>query len=299
MLPVLFSIGPFTMYTYGIFLFTALFLTMFVIWKRGREAHFDEAEVLQLGLQLLFWGIVGARIAYVLTHLSLLQYNIFQMVNIFSYPGYEPFGGMLAMFVVYILKLKKLKWEMWLGMDVLVTGLILWNSIMGLADFFNGSGAGMPTTSFIGVYFSGMYEKRVPIQLLEFALYAALFVMLWRVESHYRTFGWYKGNRSEANSGFISATAFLFMGIIMLITELFRPAKMLLFNSIRLELLIALSFLLAGLVVFQMRSGSGLVGIVSTMLSDWGVTGSLVDAWKKNRKSSVNSRLKLGRDIFD
>jgi phosphatidylglycerol---prolipoprotein diacylglyceryl transferase len=299
MLPILFSIGPFTLYTYGLFLFVAIFFSLFVIWKRGREAHFDEEDVVRFGIQMTIWGMLGARIAYVLIHFQTFQADLFQVFNVFGKPGYEFIGGLLAMTAFYLIRVKKLKWEMWSGLDVLIMGLILWKAIMSLADFFNGSGAGLPTQSFLGVYFSGMYEKRLPIQLVEFIFFGGLFYFLWWVESHYRTYVWYKGTRSEANSGFIVGSAILFMGIILFIADTFRPERILLVSSLRLEMVVSLLFIILGMVIFHIRSGLGVNGIVMAWLKEWGITGSFVERWKRKREVGVHDQLKLGRDIFE
>jgi prolipoprotein diacylglyceryltransferase len=300
MLPIIFSLGPITLYTYVVFLFLAVIFSLFVLWKRGREAHFDEEEVMRVSLQLMLWGIIGSRVLYVITHWQLFQSEWWQIFNLFGRPGYEILGGLLTMAGVYVVKVKKLKWELWAGADVMILGFVLWEGVMSLADFFNGSGAGLPTTWFIGVYFVGMFEKRLPVQLLEFLLYGGLFWILWWLESHYRTFSWYKGNKSEANSGFILGVASLGMALIILITELLKPDRLVLLGVIRLEVLLAIGLLSFSLFLFHIRSGTGLIGIGSAWLSEWGVTGSLVEKWQRKRRDPTSSqRLKLGQDIFE
>jgi phosphatidylglycerol:prolipoprotein diacylglycerol transferase len=55
MLPIIFSVGPATIYTYGFLLAIGVFLESFIIWRRLRDLGLKEEKVIDfllLGLLL-------------------------------------------------------------------------------------------------------------------------------------------------------------------------------------------------------------------------------------------------------
>jgi phosphatidylglycerol---prolipoprotein diacylglyceryl transferase len=67
--PNLFSIGPFTLHTYGLFLAVGFLLGLLVAVKLGRQQGISSQQVLDMGFIILFSAILGSRLFYVLMNL--------------------------------------------------------------------------------------------------------------------------------------------------------------------------------------------------------------------------------------
>jgi prolipoprotein diacylglyceryltransferase len=91
-----------------------------------------------------------------------------------------------------------------------------------------------------------------------------LFAWLWQMESKYRTLGWYKGQKSQASSGFVASMYLIAYGFIGFAGSNFRPQN-LYFLSIPVVPLAYLGILGLGMVVLFFRAGMNL----RKMAKDW------------------------------
>lgn len=297
MLPIIFSIGSFHLYTYVIFLVVALYAGLFVIWKRGREAHFDETEWFGGILTLIGIGVLSARVGYSLLRLPIFNPSWSGIVQVLTRTGFSSFGGLVGAVVYFLVLSKKRKWDFWAGMDVVTVGMTLMMMIAAIGAFIGGTGYGLPTNLFFGVYFSGVFDKRIPVQIFEALWYGVLFGYLWKIEASWRTISWYKGTKSEAQSGFIVSVFAFWTGLGTLLAALMRSPESIVLG-VRTDILLPLSLMISGLVILHFRSGLGLNGIVKYFLKEWGLAGGLVDNWQRRKTKEKYDRLKLGTDIF-
>ncbi len=253
MLPILVSIGPFKLYSVLIFLFIAFFLGLFVIYKRGIELRFDETELFNVVFWILLWLMIGSRALWVATHLESVGLNPLAWVNIFTKPGFSHSGAMIGFISGVVTGANKRKWDVYMLGDVVVTGLSLAQIFLFLGSLVNGNGFGTATTMFWGMTVPGALIKRHPIQILEALAYTGLFIFLYRIEQKYRTIPWYKGKRSQAQSGFVMASYCIAAGSLGLALDLWRDPEYLAF--IRFDSLTHVALLGFGLWVMLHRSG--------------------------------------------
>src|SRR4030042_1321874 len=64
MLPVLFKIGPVTIYSFGFFLTVAYFVATFILWREGKRQGYNEEKLLDLSVISLIAAILGGRVYY-------------------------------------------------------------------------------------------------------------------------------------------------------------------------------------------------------------------------------------------
>lgn len=289
MLPVLFSIGPFTFYTFGIFICLAIFLGLFVVWKRGRELHYEEKELFDVTMKVIFWGVVGARIGYVLMHIQDYLVSTESIIHVITRPGwYFPVGLIFASFATAY-QAKKNKWDKYQLMDIFATALVLAQALISLGTFFAGTGYGIPTTSSIGIQFAGLYDKRYPIQLWETVAFAFCFGYLWWVEGVYRTFSWYRKSRSQASTGFIVSMYLIWWGFISLVATLFRTPELVV-NGIRLDVLAPIGVGIGlGLWTLFSRSGSSSKSLLDTFLDYFGL--NIKEKTREKRMKAIKEAL--------
>jgi prolipoprotein diacylglyceryltransferase len=233
-------------------MFIAFFGFSFVVWKRGRELHFDEEDLFDAVFIILFWFLVGARVGYVIANWNAFSENLWSMFNILGRPGMMYYSGLVFGMIATYIRAKRNNWDVYSFGDVLASGTALFLGFLHGGMFLNGSGVGIETESVLGVQFIGLLEKRFPVQLIDMLLYFALFGLLWWLENKYRTFSWYKGKKSEANSGFLLAVFFMGHGLIGFLTMWLKPPQLV--YGIRWDWLFYLGLIIFGFIILLKRS---------------------------------------------
>lgn len=161
--PILFQLGPVTLYTYGLFAAIGLFTAFIFAFKRAKEMHLDEKAVGDLTFVLFLSGIIGARLWYVWQHWDEYYQNPLRIFSI-QEGGLVWYGGFMFATLVGILIARRKRWPIFKLAD-------LFAPVIPLAHAFGR----------IGCYFNGCCygSEGHPVQLYEsgalFVLSAALF----------------------------------------------------------------------------------------------------------------------------
>lgn len=263
MFPILISVGPIKVYTFGLFVILAAFAGLFVIWKRGKELHYEERDLFDVVMTVIFWMFIGARCGYVAWHGTEFLTNPLAIVTVLQKPGWYFSTALLAGAYALFREAKKRRWDAYQLMDIMVTGLVLFQAIVALGSWFDGNGSGLPTTSVIGMKFPGLYDRRYPVQLWEAFGYGLCFGYLWWVEGVYRTFSWFKRNRSQASTGFLGSMYLLWWGAISVVAALLR-APLLVVAGLRFDVI-------GPLVVGVLMGGRLLLARAGVSWSDMGL----------------------------
>lgn len=208
-----------------IFLFLAVFLGTFVFYRLlHQRGAYKEFDIFDSFLRGLFFGFIFGRLVFILTHWFDFGWHPLAWLNIIGYPGINIALALLASGVFFWLSLKRHKnnqlelLDYWARASCL--GLIFYN--LGL--FFDGSGTGYLTTDWWGLRFPNLMAKVHPAQLYATIFYCLLYFWLGKLEKSYRTFDWYRGNRSQAKAGFLFDVFLIGYGLYALIALSFAPA---------------------------------------------------------------------------
>lgn len=271
MFPILFSLGPVVLYTYSLFIFSGVFLGLFVMWKRGNEFHFEIKELFDAIFNVIFWGLVIARMGYVMVQFSSFGFNVFDWLNIFGRPGWYFPAGLIGGWLAIQRIAKKLKLDLFQLADLMVLGLILTQGILAFGAFMAGVGYGLPTNGFIGVSFEGVYDKRFPVQLWEALVFFGGFWYLWWAEGVYRTFSWYRGNKSQAATGYLTGVYLIVWGLGKFLGTLFRVPEMIVMGIVRLDLVVPMLVAMVGGWILLKRSGRVSQGVWHAVLDYFGL----------------------------
>jgi len=249
----------------------AVFFGLFVIWKRGKELHYEEKDLFDALFSVVWWMFVGARIGYALVHFSDFGLNIGHWLNVFTKPGWYFPGALIAAGFAFIAESGKRKWDLFQLLDVAVAGLALMQSIIALGMFLSGLGYGIPTNLFVGMQFPGVFDRRYPVQLLEALSLGGCFIYLWRAESVYRTYSWYKKNRSQAASGFLVSVYLIWWGMTATIGALLRTPELVLYGIPGGVLIPFLLGTVGGILLLLSRSGASGQTISFSILDYFGL----------------------------
>lgn len=111
MLPVLLTIGPIKIYTFGVFLVLAIFWGTFFLWRLIRLTAYKEEEIFDGLFLSLFSAIFFSRLFYVIANFSEYGFNPLKFILINGYPGLSLngaiFGGMVFDYLYFTFKKKE------------------------------------------------------------------------------------------------------------------------------------------------------------------------------------------------
>lgn len=111
----------FSINIFGIFLFFALTLMFFVVWKEGRDDGFDTEKLFDLFLTGLVFGLVISRVFYAFNH-ALSSEEFFNHIYKVWIPGYNLLGGLLGFLAPVFIFSKLWNWSIFRLLDVFTLG---------------------------------------------------------------------------------------------------------------------------------------------------------------------------------
>ena len=81
---VAFDLGFLQIYWYSIFIFLSALVATTIIYLESKKRGIDKEFVINLAFSTIIWGIIGARIYYVLFNLDYYLFNLYSF-NLFFY----------------------------------------------------------------------------------------------------------------------------------------------------------------------------------------------------------------------
>ena len=149
------NIGFISIHWYSVFIFIAILIGSNLAIKEAKRHGFEEDFV----VNLLFWGvifgIIGARLYYVIFNFDYYRYNLLEIFKVWN-GGLAIHGGILAGFITIALICYRKKVNLIKILDYFVVGLILAQAIGRWGNFFNGEAHG------IAVSLSYLESLRLP-----------------------------------------------------------------------------------------------------------------------------------------
>jgi len=149
--PILFTIGPFSLHTYGLAMAVAFGLGIWVAMHRAESHGFGGKYALDLSIYILIFSLVGARFTYVVTHWDEFADHPSDIISPFQHNGQIGIAGLVllggvgaAFLTVYFYARRK-------GRGFLsTTDLFIPSTALGIAIgrvgcFFNGCCFGKPS----------------------------------------------------------------------------------------------------------------------------------------------------------
>ncbi len=193
MYPVLFKIGPITIYTYGFFVFLGVLFSYLICKKRAGEVGIDKKVFSNIFFWALISGFIGARLVYLITK---WQYFIEEPLSlILNRSGFVFYGGVIFGLVALVFFAKRYKIKFLKITDLLALGAPLGHALGRIGCFFYGCCYGIITESFLGIQFPNSSPaglegvKVVPTQLISSGFLFILFLFLFTVRKKIRGIG--------------------------------------------------------------------------------------------------------------
>lgn len=181
--PILLTLGPFTVYSYGVALVAAYLLGTCLAIRHARRlpptsCALPPDQVTDVCLAGLLSGILGGRLFYILAAWEYFRNRPLEWPAIWHgglvwYGGF--FGGLLGSW--WYVRRRHLAFLP--VVDQLIPVIALGHALGRLGCFFNGCCYGVPTQAWYGVQFPGHATAVVPTQLMEAGGLVLLAALLW------------------------------------------------------------------------------------------------------------------------
>lgn len=235
---IAFTIGNTQIYSYAICIVIAI-LIAFLLFKKSKDNYSIDFDFsFYTIIYCLIFGIVGARIYYILFNLKYYLSNPLQIIN-FRNGGLAIYGGIILGLIVIIIRCKKNNIKLYNFLDYIIPFFAIGQSIGRWGNFFNIEAYGIETNNLLrmGIQTINGYKEVHPVFLYESFFTLFLFVIL-RVKQKNRKF-----------EGEIVLTYLIMYSFVRIFLENLRTDS-LMFFSVRISTLISIIIFAISLILY-------------------------------------------------
>ncbi|MFH1613360.1 MAG: prolipoprotein diacylglyceryl transferase [bacterium] len=176
MYPILFRLGSFSIYSYGLMVAIGCLLGTFLAAKMAEKENIKKDLIFDFSFYALLSGIIGARIFYIIENFEYYLKNPLDIIKIYQ-GGLAFYGGLISAIFVTFLFFKKKKLPFLKTSDILIPFLVIGHSIGRIGCFLNGCCYGKETNSCFGIKFDGCHSVH-PTQIYESIILLIIFFIL-------------------------------------------------------------------------------------------------------------------------
>lgn len=251
--PIAFSLGPFEIRWYALFILSGFLIGMLLIKKEAKRLSIEIAKIMDLCFYLIIVSIIGARIYYVIFEFDSYKNNLLDIFAIWQ-GGLAIHGGIIAGIIFTYFYCKKKNLCLLQITDLIAPSLILGQAIGRWGNFFNGEAFGPKTTymflknlhlpKFIidGMYLyspvDNIYAYRHPAFLYESLWCLIGFILLILLRRN-----------KKIKIGQITGIYFIIYGIERFFVESLRQDSLMMFN-LKVAQLISIVMIMTGIFLF-------------------------------------------------
>lgn len=250
---ILFSIGKVNIYWYSVTMLIAVLVGIYLSLKESKK-HKMYDFVSDLITYIIIFGIIGARLYYVIFNFENYKYDLISIFKIWE-GGIAIYGAIIGGFIAIVYLAKKRNKSIIKTTDIIAPGLILAQAIGRWGNFFNQEAHGtevslnffknlnIPNFIIEGMYIDGAYYH--PTFLYESIWCVLGFILLIIIRK-----------KSKMKQGIITSTYFIWYGIGRLLIEGMRTDSLYL-GSFRISQIVSLILIVLGIVgiILSMKKG--------------------------------------------
>ncbi|MGE5397193.1 MAG: prolipoprotein diacylglyceryl transferase [Chitinophagales bacterium] len=177
--PIIFEIGNFAVYSYGLMLALGAALAVVLTLREAKKEGISEEVILDISILAILSGVIGSRLFYVFFYeWDYYHYHPWQILNLRS-EGLVFYGAFIFGLITLLLYVRYKKLNPWKLLDLFSPYLALGYAIARIGCFLNGCCYGKPTSLPWGVVFPDLDPiPRHPTQIYSTILSLALFAIL-------------------------------------------------------------------------------------------------------------------------
>ena len=244
-----FNIGPLRVTFYGILVMTGVVVAWLVTRNRF-VARGGDAEVAErIVIRVVIWGFVGARVAYVSTHLSRFEDEWWKVIAIWE-GGIAMFGGLTAGAVAMYIYAKKWGASFPDFLDSVAPAVPLAQAIGRWGNYFNQELFGTPTELPWGLEIDP--ENRPP-QYADFETFHPTFLYESILNVGLALLIIWIGNRYPSMRGRLVGVYFLGYGAIRFVMELIRTDTTFRFLGLSRNGWVSIAVMILGAIILWWR----------------------------------------------
>lgn len=182
--PVLFHLGPLTVFSFGFMLSLGFALAVLVAFLNAKAHGIDPWTIIDMALYLFLFGLLGSRLLFVLMNWSLYASDPVRILYTWE-GGVSFYGAIAGGFIVLAVFARRGRLSLGRLADTLAPGLAIAASVGRIGCALNGCCYGLPTSGGWGVFTRFAPGLRYPTQLFEASAYFLVFVfLLWWQKRH-------------------------------------------------------------------------------------------------------------------
>lgn len=163
------DLGFIQIYWYTITMLIGILTSSLIAYKEIKKQKIDMDFFINLIFYVIIFGIIGARIYYVIFNWSYYSNNLLEIFEIYN-GGLAIHGGIILGLITTIIYCKKYKQDTWKIIDILATSIIIGQAIGRFGNFFNQEAYGpivekaflenlhIPSFIINGMYINGAYH---------------------------------------------------------------------------------------------------------------------------------------------
>lgn len=248
--PVMFSLGKIEFRWYSFFILIAVIVGFCLAFREGKKRKIDADIIFDMGFYTVIFGILGARIYYVLFNLKIYQYDFLEIFRLWN-GGLAIHGGILfGLLTIFVYaKIKRIK--MFELTDIVAPSLIIGQAIGRWGNFFNQEAYGIKVSKELlqkmlipkfvikGMFINGQYY--LPMFYIESIVCILGFIIILII-------------RKKSNKiGLISGFYFIWYGLFRFIIEYFRTDSLMLGN-IKIAMLVSVLSIIIGIILIVTKN---------------------------------------------
>ena len=153
MYPELFSLGPITVYSYGVLLALSYLAGLWLAMRRARTWGLDANRVLDLGIYIIIAALIGAKLLLLVVDFDQFRRSPADLMSL-ARSGGVFYGGLILAVLVAFWYVNKHRLPLWTTCDVFAPGIALGHVTGRLGCLAAGCCYGRPTTLPWGITFT-------------------------------------------------------------------------------------------------------------------------------------------------
>ncbi|MCK4308653.1 MAG: prolipoprotein diacylglyceryl transferase [Candidatus Atribacteria bacterium] len=168
---ILFNIGSFSIYSYGVMIALAFIAAILLAMKEAKRVGENPERILDLSLYVILGALIGGRLGYVIFY---LDYYLKDPIKIlyFRQGGLSFLGGFLIAYILCWWYIRRSKISFWKYADIVAPSIAIGLAIGRIGCFLNGCCFGLVSEKY-GLKFPALNMPPVYLQQLKDGLIAS------------------------------------------------------------------------------------------------------------------------------
>jgi phosphatidylglycerol:prolipoprotein diacylglycerol transferase len=142
--PILFEIGSWPVYSYGVLLAIAYLAGLQLAVVRARHAGLDATKIMDLGIYLIIAALVGAKLMLVFVDFDYFRSNPGEILSLVRAGGVF-YGGLILSFATGLWLVRRYRLPVWASADMYAPGIALGHVVGRMGCLLAGCCYGRPT----------------------------------------------------------------------------------------------------------------------------------------------------------